>query len=267
MIVGVDPGTTVGYAVFDLETKKLSVGSKREMSREELVDLISREGKPSLLACDVNPAPEMLIKLASYFNVRVSTPERDMGEDEKSKLVGEMKFSNEHERDAAAAAIRAYRVYENKLRQIDRVVAERGIPEKANEVKHLVLNNTSLSDALLLIDVEREIQTPEVKSKEEARITLEKKNRQLRELLISNAELRKAVERLENENAELRERLRRLERGVFERLAREKEIRKRDAEIRRLREERVKKLEKKTVKKRLDVEEIVEEYRKRRKHL
>lgn len=251
-----------------MERKELSVGSKREMSREELVGLISKEGKPALLACDVNPPPDLVVKLASYFNVRVAVPERDMGEEEKSKLVGDRVFSNEHERDAAAAVIRAYRVYENKLRQIDRVLAEKGIPEKANEVKHLVLNGTSLSDALLLIDVEREIEVPEVKSREEARVTLEKKNKQLRELLISNAELRKAVERLERENEELREKVKKLESSVFERLAREREIRKRDAEIRRLRERRVKKVQKKAARKEeLDVEGIVEEYRKKRKHL
>lgn len=267
MIVGVDPGTTVGYAIFDLETKKISVGSKREMSKEELADLINKEGKPSLLATDVNPAPDMLVKLASYFNIRVSLPQKDMREDEKSKLVEGMRFSNEHERDAAAAAIRAYRAYENKLRQIDRILAERSISEKAGEVKHLVLNNTPLSDALLLIDIEREIEVPKVIGKEEAKITLEKKNRQLRELLISNAELRKAVERLENENKALREKLKLMERGVFERLAREREIRKRESEIRRLKEEKLKPKRMEREERELDIEKIVEEYRKKHKHL
>lgn len=236
LIVGIDPGTTIGYAIFDLEKKTFSLGSRREMSKEELVGVISKEGKPSLLACDVNPAPELLLKLASYFNSRVFVPNKDMGEREKSQLVEGMKFSNEHEKDAAAAAMKAFRFYENKLRQIDRILKEKGLSDKAAEIKHLVLNSTSLSNALLMVDIEREIEMPKVKGREETRIDLDKKNKQLKELLNSNVELRKAVDRLENENQLLRDKIKFLERGVFERLAREKEIRRMEREVTRLKQ-------------------------------
>ena len=279
LIVGIDPGTTIGYAIFDLDAKTFSLGSRREMSKEELVDLIRREGKPSLLACDVNPAPELLLKLASYFNSRIFIPEKDMSEREKNQLVGGMRFSNEHEKDAAAAAMRAFRFYENKLRQIDRVLKEKGISEKAGEIKHLVLNNTSLSNALLMVDIEREIEMPKVRSKEEIKIDLDKKNRQIKELLNSNVELRKAVERLESENRSLREKLEFIERGVFERLARERETRRMEREITRLRQvvrSRGTKLnfkvpdseEAEAVEEdRFDLEGMVSEYRKKHKDL
>jgi len=251
--------------------RKLSIGSRREMGREGLADVISREGTPSLLACDVNPAPDMLIKLASYFNARLSVPDRDMGDREKSGLVKGMHFSNEHERDAAAAAMRAFRFYENKLRQIDRILKERNLTDKADEVKHLVLNNTSLSNALLMIDIEREIEMPKVKSREEAVINLDKKNKQLKELLVSNAELRKALDILEDENAALREKLKLLERGVFERLARDREFRKKEIEIMRLKDKKSRKKEvreeSKSEEGELDIEGIVEEYRGKHKHL
>ncbi|MCX6776951.1 MAG: DUF460 domain-containing protein [Candidatus Micrarchaeota archaeon] len=236
LIIGIDPGTTIGYAIFDFEKKTFSVGSKREMSKEELVDIISKEGKPSLLACDVNHAPELLLKLASYFNSRVFIPDKDMSEREKNQLVEGMKFSNEHEKDAAAAAMKAFRFYENKLRQVDRILKEKGLSDKAAEIKHLVLNSTSLSNALLMVDIEREIEMPKVKGREETRIDLDKKNKQLKELLNSNVELRKAVDRLENENQLLRDKIKFLERGVFERLAREKEIRRMEREVTRLKQ-------------------------------
>jgi len=279
LIVGIDPGTTIGYAIFDLDTKTFSVGSKREMSKEELTDLISREGKPSLLACDVNPAPELLLKLASYFNSRVFVPGKDMGEREKNQLVAGMRFSNEHEKDAAAAAMRAFRFYENKLRQIDRVLKEKGISEKAGEIKHLVLNSTSLNNALLMVDIEREIEMPKVRNREETRIDLNKKNRQLKELLNSNVELRKAVERLESENKSLREKLEFIERGVFERLARERESRRMEREITRLKHVVRSKDHKSNLKvpdseeaesveeDRFDLEGMVSEYRKKHKDL
>lgn len=47
-------------------------------------------------------------------------------------------------------------------------------------------------------------------------INLDKKNKQLKELLVSNAELRKALDILEDENAALKEKLKLLER-VFSR--------------------------------------------------
>ncbi|MCX6775857.1 MAG: DUF460 domain-containing protein [Candidatus Micrarchaeota archaeon] len=278
LIIGIDPGTTIGYAIFDFEKKTFSVGSKREMSKEELVDIISKEGKPSLLACDVNHAPELLLKLASYFNSRVFIPDKDMSEREKNQLVEGMKFSNEHEKDAAAAAMKAFRFYENKLRQIDRILKEKGLSDKAAEIKHLVLNRISLSNALLMVDIEREIEMPKVRGKEEIKIDLDKKNKQLKELLNSNVELRKAVDRLENENQLLRDKIKFLERGVFERLARENEIRRMEREVTRLKQvvrskykpnvKSVDSIEAETEEEgEPDLEGMVEEYREKHKDL
>jgi hypothetical protein len=252
---------------------RILVGSRREMSKEELADIIRGKGKPSLLACDVNPAPELLIKLSSYFNSRIFVPEKDMAEREKIELVRGMEFANEHERDAAAAAMRAFRFYENKLRQIDRILGEKGLLEKAGEIKHLVLNNTSLTNALLMIDVERELEIPKVRGREETKIDLNSKNRQIKELLDSNIELRKAVDRLEDENAALRANMKLMEKGVFERLARDRELRRRELKIMRLKQVRAGAkgkvdLKEETAKEsELSLEGIVEEYRKKHKHL
>jgi hypothetical protein len=272
LIVGIDPGTTIGYAIFDLDMNPVLVGSKREMSKEELADIIRKMGKPSLLACDVNPAPDLLLKLASYFNTRIFIPEKDMGDREKSELVKGMEFSNEHEMDAAAAAVKAFRFYENKLRQIDRILREKGLSKKAGEIKHLVLNNTSLSNALLRIDIEREIETPKMRSREETKIDLESKNRQIKELLDSSIELRKAVERLEEENATLCAKIKFMEKGVFERLAGDREMRKKEIEIMRLKQmhhvkSRVDLKEPAEKDLAVDLEGMIEEYRKKHKHL
>jgi hypothetical protein len=273
LIVGIDPGTTIGYAIFDLDMNEILVGSKREMSKEELADIIRKRGKPSLLACDVNPAPDLLLKLASYFNTRIFIPDKDMGDREKSELVKGMKFSNEHEMDAAAAAMKAFRFYENKLRQIDRILKEKGLSEKTGEIKHLVLNNTSLSNALLMVDIEREIEMPKVRSRGETRVDLESKNRQIKELLNSNIELKKAVERLENENAALGAKIRFMEKGVFERLARDREMRRKDIEIMRLKQathhskSRVDLKEAVAKESGVDLEGMIEEYRRKHKHL
>jgi len=258
--------------MFDLEMNRVLVGSKREMSKEELADIIRKTGKPSILACDVNPAPNLLLKLASYFNTRIFIPDRDMGDREKSELVKGMEFSNEHEMDAAAAAMKAFRFYENKLRQIDRILREKGLSERAGEIKHLVLNNTSLSNALLRIDIEREIEAPRIRSREESKIDLESKNRQIKDMLDCNIELKRAVERLENENAALSVKIKFMEKGVFERLARDREMRKKEIEIMRLKQmhhvkSRVDLKEPAEKKLGINLEGIIEDYRKKHKHL
>jgi predicted RNase H-like nuclease (RuvC/YqgF family) len=113
---------------------------------------------------------------------------------------------------------------------------------------------------------------PKVRSREETRVDLGSKNRQIKELLGSNIELRKAVERFENENAALKAKIRFMERGVFERLAGDREMRRRDIEIMRLKQAARNKsgvdLKEPAVKESgVDLGGMIEEYRRKHKDL
>ncbi|VVC04615.1 Uncharacterised protein [Candidatus Burarchaeum australiense] len=242
IIVGVDPGTTIAIAAVDLNGKIVGAWSGRDEGKERTLEHARRFGVPCLFASDVAKAPETVAKIAAWSNVRLFTPPRDMTQSEKIGLAKGQTYSNEHELDAIAAALRAYHNFENKLRMIDRAMAELGLEARAEEVKRLAIGGLSVHLALLMFEEERKLREPrsEGGGKEQvARQTPEQRRDLAEELMAlanSNMELRKAVERLEREKAELEERLREVERSVAWRLRRDAEIAHRDRMILSLRE-------------------------------
>ena len=240
------------------------------MSREELIEKISSFGTPSIIACDVTPAPDLVLKLASSFNSKIFLPERDLSEDEKRSITKGMKFENEHERDAAAAAIKAFNFFENKLRQIEKMLLERKSTAHVDEIKHLILNNVSLQHALLMVEKgELKVENKKRKFGED---DFKRKDEEIRRLLNSNYELKKSLEKLKNEKKLLEMKIEKLENEAYEKVLRESEIRKREIEILRLRGILNKDKKKETAdyeqkEKPFDLESVVDEYRKKRKDL
>ncbi|MFH0817094.1 MAG: DUF460 domain-containing protein [Candidatus Micrarchaeota archaeon] len=236
MIVGIDPGTTLGYAFLDLSGKLIHVGSARGEDKQKLIEKIRKFGKPALFATDVTPAPEFVLKVAANFNARIFEPSRDMTEREKGGISKGFAVENLHERDAVACAIKAYHNYENKFRQIDKTIKGGGMEGREDEIKSLVLEGFSVQNALLDLQAEKEIGKPNPQAKaiepEPIDPGIIRKNEKIRELLRSNAELKKALERLESDKKSLQGKLLDFERGIYERIVRDKEIRKRDSKLR-----------------------------------
>lgn len=132
LIVGVDAGINAAYAALDLNGRLAGVGCEKEASPEKLVERIRRLGVPSLIACDVRKTPFFVSKIAARFNVRVAAPSRNMGTDEKRGIGSGLQDA--HMRDAYAAAVKAYRRYANRFRQIDRLCPP-DAPD-ADRIKH-----------------------------------------------------------------------------------------------------------------------------------
>jgi hypothetical protein len=240
------------------------------MSREELTEKISSFGTPSVIACDVTPAPNLVLKLASSFNSKTFLPEKDLSEEEKRGITKGMKFENEHERDAAAAAIKAFNFFENKLRQIEKMLLERKLTAHVDEIKHLVLNNVSLQHALLM--VEKDELKIENKKHEFGEDDFKRKEEEIKRLLNSNYELKKSLEKLKNEKKLLEMKIEKLESKTYEKVLRESEIRKREIEILRLKgilnKDKQKEMpDYKETEQTVNLENVVDEYRKKRKDL
>jgi len=234
LIVGVDPGTTIAIAAVDLKGRLVGMWSGRDAGKEKTMEHVRRFGIPCIFASDVARAPDTVAKLAAFANTRLFTPMRDMSQREKAALARSHSPSNTHELDALAAAYKAYHQYENKLRLIDRTMAERGLQGRAEEVKRLAIGGLSVHKALLLFE-----KKDERKEKAPAPRPAESKRDLLPEMLSiakSNNELRKAVERLEREKAALLERVSGLERKTSAQLGRDREIRHRDRIISSLKE-------------------------------
>ncbi|MBD3388476.1 MAG: DUF460 domain-containing protein [Candidatus Altiarchaeales archaeon] len=140
LIVGVDPGTTSGVSLLDLGGELVEVHSSKDMGLSRILNHIIRFGSPSLVACDVNPAPEMVSKVASNLGVRMYVPEKDLSVSEKQALTSDYELSDSHQRDSLAAALYAYGKHRNKLEKIDSL----GLGDR---VKHFVLQGNSISRA------------------------------------------------------------------------------------------------------------------------
>ncbi len=237
IIVGIDPGTTAGIAALDLKGDFLSSASLRDSGMEEVVGRVRAFGKPSIIACDVRPVPDFVLRLAASFNARIFSPEKgEMREEEKKMLAAASheKFATSHERDAYSAAIKAYRAFANRLRQID-LLSDFDERDR-EELKHLVLNGYSLKNALFTLSKPKEEKIGARALPRKEREELHKDmSHEVSSLASENAHLRKALERLEGERELLLHRIRLFENGVNKELIRDRTVKQRDSEIVRLR--------------------------------
>jgi predicted RNase H-like nuclease (RuvC/YqgF family) len=157
IIVGFDPGLTVGIAILDLSGNVISTRSCKEMSRAEVIKHIIRYGKTILIATDVYPPPKMVKKLASLLNSKIYSPVKTFTVSSKTELVdsylneiSSTKYpENAHERDALAAAIKTYKHYQNKLRQIERRTEKLGLGDsEVDDIKSMVIRGRPISSAI-----------------------------------------------------------------------------------------------------------------------
>lgn len=152
IIVGLDPGANTGIAIVDLEGRVLHVTSGRNLDRGSILDIVSGYGKPVIIAVDVSEPPETVRKLAAQLGASIYTPPRDMSILEKrdiiEEVIGRVKPENSHERDALAAAYKAYISMKNKLQQIDSQLEDLEPAIDKDEVKKWVIRGLTMAEAL-----------------------------------------------------------------------------------------------------------------------
>lgn len=145
-----DPGTTVGVAILDLHGELVELRSKREASKSDLIKHILKFGKPLIIASDVNPMPKTIKKLASALGSRTYYPEVSLTNLEKEKIVRdfEEEIKNSHQKDALAAAIKAFRSYHELFIRVEKSLKNR--KEMYDDVIKIVLKkkSDSISDVI-----------------------------------------------------------------------------------------------------------------------
>jgi predicted RNase H-like nuclease (RuvC/YqgF family) len=154
LIAGLDAGTTTAVALLDLRGNLLDLKSKKNFSKKEVQEFIQQKGQPVLITTDVVKVPKGIVKIASAFNTKTDVIEKNLERKEKKEIVCgflkkyNKKPENKHEADALAAAIVCYNKHENKFRQIERQLSERGVLERADEVKEKVVRGVSVNRVL-----------------------------------------------------------------------------------------------------------------------
>ncbi|MEM1695849.1 MAG: DUF460 domain-containing protein [Desulfurococcaceae archaeon] len=214
LIVGIDPGTTIGVAALDLDGRPVLITSLRSPDREKLIELLMSKGKPVLLAVDTAKPPEYVKKISAMTNTQIYAPDRDLSTEEKQRMISEyisvfnIVVPDVHAGDALAAALKAYKLIrplveevESKIRDIagverDVVVVEvlKGKPltHVLEEIFAKIL--TSKRNREVVYEEIREKPCPDVEKLQAKQLELEALIRRLEEEIKSKDEIIRSLE-------------------------------------------------------------------------
>ena len=155
LILGIDPGSTVGFSVLNLDGDLLLLDSLKNVDLNSVVIKARDIGKVFIIGTDVNPAPKAVSKVAINYGATVIEPKEDLQIRYKRKLVNEflrdkdVKIRNKHELDALAASILAYKHYQPLFNKIVTKLNSNDKIHLTNKVRDLVLKeNLSIKRAL-----------------------------------------------------------------------------------------------------------------------
>ncbi|AEA13306.1 hypothetical protein TUZN_1846 [Thermoproteus uzoniensis 768-20] len=150
LIVGVDPGIVTGIAIMDLEGKVLHTEARRNLSRGESLRRIYQWGVPVIIATDVSDVPDYVKKLAAMSGAVLYKPEKDLSVSEKSSIAEKIGYPVEtsHERDALAAAYKAFAEYRTKFERLERDFGAILTRRQLAEAKALVARGKSIAQAV-----------------------------------------------------------------------------------------------------------------------
>jgi len=141
IIAGIDPGTTTGIAILNLNGKLVDLFSSKDIGIDGIIKRLISFGKISLIATDVNPMPGVISKLSAIIGAPVYVPEESLQVNEKLRLTGDYNIDDSHQRDALAAALNAHNKYKNKFQKIESL----GLKD---DVKHMTLQGISIENAI-----------------------------------------------------------------------------------------------------------------------
>jgi len=145
LIIGVDPGTTLGYALLNDKAEFITSGSGKDFGMSELINNIISFGRPLIVACDKNPPPWFAESLAVKLGAKLVFPKQDLLVSEKRELVKRFDVKlNAHEVDALASAVNAFEKHRNFFGKIEKFLEEKGKEELEETVKRIMVRNENL---------------------------------------------------------------------------------------------------------------------------
>ncbi|MBU7017393.1 MAG: DUF460 domain-containing protein [Theionarchaea archaeon] len=223
-VVGVDPGTTAAVAILDLTGSPVSIHSGKNFSIHNIISFIAQFGSPCIIATDVNPAPQAVVKLSRSFDCKLFVPPGDMSVEEKNILTKGYSYANFHQRDALAAALKALEYYKAKFNNVDTRLEEKDLLNFSESVKNLVLKGHTVEKAIETLQETEKPRKTEVAIVEPAREPVN-----VPELQKKITDITQTVERLTTYKSELEMRVKALENALADA---EREIRLYDREAR-----------------------------------
>ncbi len=214
IIVGYDPGTTAALAIVDTSKNILYLKSKKEFSRKEIVEAITKKGKPIIIAGDKNPLSKNVEKLASSLGCKIFEPMENLSNLEKYNLVSNYLdvVKNDHQRDALASALKAYANYSSMFKKTSKTISYLGLAEfydkilgllvkeeakNINESVNMVLNEIREKKEKFVEKKRMKIKTITPKEIENLRETIKRQKNDINILKNYNETLKKRLEKVD----------------------------------------------------------------------
>jgi len=151
LIVGIDPGTTTAVVSIDINGRLVDVESRRSFSTDDVVSHINDIGLPVIVATDRVISPKKVEKVATAFPAKLFHPETRMSRKEKAEATKDVDFdfNNQHEKDAAAAALFAYKSYRHTLKKVERRLQKEGLDRLREDIsREVILKKKNIGAAL-----------------------------------------------------------------------------------------------------------------------
>jgi predicted RNase H-like nuclease (RuvC/YqgF family) len=238
IIVGIDPGTTTAIAVLTLEGELRMLHSSRTISVPDVIEMIAEQGRPLIIASDVFPTPNTVEKIRRAFNAVLGSPEDIITTEDKIEFAKPYGYSNNHERDAIAAAVSVYRKNRNKFEQIKKKIPQ-GVD--ADEAIAQVVRGKSV-DAVISELTRKEVKGPETGTFKERtdgevihlRESIKRYEESIQEMKRYQGELKRELDLKEDKIRELEGLINRQRTEVYKQLKKDKGMMIRDKEIARL---------------------------------
>ena len=139
LIVGIDPGMTTAYAVLDIEGRFIKAYSSKQLELNSIISDIIGIGKAILVGTDKSKVPGLVEDFAIKVGARVISPNEDLKVEEKRKMSSDFEFENDHESDAIASALFAYRAAKPLLDKIDIFARDSKKQHIRNLIKEIVI--------------------------------------------------------------------------------------------------------------------------------
>ena len=217
VIVGIDPGTTMGYAILDINGGLIKTDSARGNRLAELISAITYHGKPVLVGTDKAKCPELVYQFAAKTGAKIVSPYADLLISEKRVLTKNYVVKNDHEDDALSSALSAYKKYSGLLNKVDYYLKNVKKEAISDEVKRLLIHKEGLNinDAVKVVEgreeprktvqVEREVAEEFVPTKEDylrLKVKLRRVEEEFRILKSKNDSISDELEKSGSEEAE-----------------------------------------------------------------
>ena len=157
LIAGIDPGITTAYAILDIEGNPIHLNSSKQLSLNSIISETIKFGRVVLVGTDKSKVPWLVESFATKVGARIISPKEDLKVDEKRNMTKNLSFNDEHQSDALASALFAYKSSRPLLDKINFFAGKNKKHSIKDRIKEIVVTKgISIRSAVGIIEKKHE---------------------------------------------------------------------------------------------------------------